>query len=278
MLANLFMHYAFDKWLERKFPAVTFERYADDAVVHCAKERQAREALAALDARMAEVGLQLHPDKTRIVYCKDRKRRHAYCADTSFTFLGYTFRVRRAPTRDGTSMFTAFLPAVSRDALKRMNGEVRSWRVHPAHRYGPERPRRVDQPHPQRMGDLLRQVLQDRAEQPAAAHQHLPGALGATEVQTAQDIQEGPDVVGRADRKAAAHVRPLGRDDRIPEQPVDETSGVAGDCHAPFCGSPGVKFPPGHPARLSPRPRSPGEVARKPRAAGKVTGYPISWR
>ena len=130
VLANLFMHYAFDKWLEREFPAVKFERYADDAVVHCATERQAKEVLAALDARMAEVGLQLHPDKTRIVFCKDGKRRYADCANTSFTFLGYTFRARNAPTRDGTSMFTGFLPAVSKDALKTMSEEVRSWRIH----------------------------------------------------------------------------------------------------------------------------------------------------
>ena len=127
MLANLFMHYAFDKWLEREFPAVKFERYADDAVVHCAPERQAREVLAALEQRMAEVGLQLHPDKTRIVYCKDGKGRRA---ETSFTFLGYTFRARNAPNRDGTSMFTGFLPAVAKDALKRMSEEVRSWRIH----------------------------------------------------------------------------------------------------------------------------------------------------
>ena len=79
---------------------------------------------------MAEVGLQLHPDKTRIVYCKDAKRRRADCAETSFTFLGYTFRARNALTRDGTSMFTGFLPAVSKDALKRMSEEVRSWRIH----------------------------------------------------------------------------------------------------------------------------------------------------
>jgi RNA-directed DNA polymerase len=130
VLANLFMHYAFDTWLEREFPAVAFERYADDAVVHCATERQAREVLAALEQRMAEVGLQLHPDKTRIVYCKDGKRRRADCAETSFTFLGYTFRARNAPTRDETSMFTGFLPAVSKDALKRMSEEVRSWRIH----------------------------------------------------------------------------------------------------------------------------------------------------
>jgi RNA-directed DNA polymerase len=130
VLANLFMHYAFDKWLEKEVPAVTFERYADDAVVHCATERQAREVLAALEHRMAEVGLELHPDKTRIVYCKDGKRRRSDCEHTSFTFLGYTFRARNAPNRDGTSMFTGFLPAVSKDALKRMSEEVRSWRIH----------------------------------------------------------------------------------------------------------------------------------------------------
>jgi len=130
VIANLFMHYAFDLWLEREFPAVTFERYADDAVVHCATERQAREVLAALEQRMAEVGLQLHPDKTKIVYCQDGKRRRADCAETAFTFLGYTFRARNAPNRDGTSMFTGFLPAVSKDALKRMSEEVRSWRIH----------------------------------------------------------------------------------------------------------------------------------------------------
>jgi RNA-directed DNA polymerase len=130
VLANLFMHYAFDKWLEREFPTVEFERYADDAVVHCATERQASEVLVALEQRMAEVGLQLHPDKTRVVYCKDGKRRRSDCEHTSFTFLGYTFRARNAPNRDGTSMFTGFLPAVSKDALKRMSEEVRSWRIH----------------------------------------------------------------------------------------------------------------------------------------------------
>jgi RNA-directed DNA polymerase len=131
VLANLFMHYAFDKWLEREFPAVEFERYADDAVVHCATEQQARRVLAALEERMADVGLQLHPDKTRVVYCKDRNRRRRDCADTSFTFLGYTFRARQAPARQGGgAMFSAFLPAVSKDALKRMSEEVHAWRIH----------------------------------------------------------------------------------------------------------------------------------------------------
>ena len=129
VLANLFMHYAFDTWLEREFPAVEFERYADDAVVHCSTERQAQQVRAALAERMENVGLRLHPDKTKIVYCKDRKRRFDYEC-TSFTFLGFTFRARKAPTRDGKSMFTAFLPAISKDALNAKSHTLRRWRLH----------------------------------------------------------------------------------------------------------------------------------------------------
>jgi RNA-directed DNA polymerase len=128
VLANLFMHYAFDLWLSREFPLVSFERYADDAVIHCAGEYQARKVLAALHERMAEVGLELHPDKTRIVYCKDARRRGS-AEHTSFTFLGFTFRARRARRADGVQ-FAAFLPAISKDALKKISAEVRSWRLH----------------------------------------------------------------------------------------------------------------------------------------------------
>ncbi|KAB1927201.1 hypothetical protein F8271_29865 [Micromonospora sp. ALFpr18c] len=97
ILANLFLHYAFDTWLVREFPGVSFERYVDDAVVHCVSEGQARQVLSALSRRMAEVGLELHPDKTRIVYCKDSNRRGSY-EHTAFTFLGYTFRPRGVRT------------------------------------------------------------------------------------------------------------------------------------------------------------------------------------
>ena len=128
VLANLFMHYAFDMWMDREFPGCPFERYADDAVVHCATERQAREVLAALGERMAEVGLQLHPDKTKIVYCRDSDRRGSY-EHTSFTFLGFEFRGRRARGKNG-KIFTSFLPAVSKDALSKMSAAVRSWRLH----------------------------------------------------------------------------------------------------------------------------------------------------
>ncbi|MFH9353862.1 group II intron reverse transcriptase/maturase [Kitasatospora sp. NPDC017646] len=128
VLANLFMHYAFDTWLARNYPGIQFERYADDAVVHCASEGQARHVLAALANRMEEVGLRLHPDKTRIVYCKDGNRRGSY-EHTSFTFLGFTFRAREARNRKGVN-FTSFPPAISKDALKKISAEVRSWRLH----------------------------------------------------------------------------------------------------------------------------------------------------
>ncbi len=128
VLANLFMHYAFDLFLAREFPDVQFERYADDAVVHCVTERQAERVRDALGQRLADVGLRLHPDKTRIVYCKDDKRRGAH-EHTSFTFLGFTFSQRAVLGRSG-AMFNGFLPAVSAAALKEMGRRVRRWRIH----------------------------------------------------------------------------------------------------------------------------------------------------
>ena len=129
VLANLFMHYAFDLWMAREFPGCPFERYADDAVVHCVTERQARQVLGELAERLASVGLRLHPDKTKIVYCKDGNR-HQEHEQVSFTFLGYTFRPRKAPAKGGRSSFTSFLPAMSGEALKGKGLTVRRWRVH----------------------------------------------------------------------------------------------------------------------------------------------------
>ena len=129
VLANLFMHYAFDTWLEREWPTVEFERFADDAVVHCGSERQARKVWAALAERLASVGLRLHPDKTKIVYCKDSNRRGKY-EHTSFTFLGYTFRPRESKAARTGVIFTSFQPAMSPVALKAKSEIVRRWRVH----------------------------------------------------------------------------------------------------------------------------------------------------
>jgi RNA-directed DNA polymerase len=127
ILANLFMHYAFDLWMARNFPGCPFERYADDAVVHCTSRRQAEYVLARIAARMEEVGLRLHPDKTRIVYCKDGRRRAEH-EHTSFTFLGYAFRARGARGKNGRN-FTGFLPAISPETLKAKGAELRRMRI-----------------------------------------------------------------------------------------------------------------------------------------------------
>jgi len=127
LLANLFLHYAFDQWLTREFPTVAFERFADDAVVHCKTERQARQVLDAIGRRMTEVGLELHPDKTRIVYCKDSDRKGSY-EHEQFLFLGYTFRPRRSKSKHG-HFFVNFSPAVSNVAKKEIGREIRSWHI-----------------------------------------------------------------------------------------------------------------------------------------------------
>jgi RNA-directed DNA polymerase len=127
LLANLFLHYAFDRWMAREFPGCPFERYADDAVVHCRSETEARLVLAALTERMAQVGLELHPDKTRIVYCKDADRRGS-AEHERFDFLGYSFRPRLSKSKHGKH-FVNFLPAASDDARKAISREIRSWHI-----------------------------------------------------------------------------------------------------------------------------------------------------
>jgi RNA-directed DNA polymerase len=128
VLANLFMHYAFDSWMARNFPGCPFERYADDAIVHCKTRRQAEYVLSRIAQRMEEVGLRIHPDKTRIVYCKDGKRRGDH-EHTSFTFLGFTFRARKARAKGG-GYFTSFLPAISTEALKAKSTDLHRMRIH----------------------------------------------------------------------------------------------------------------------------------------------------
>lgn len=127
LLANLFMHHAFDDWLARNFPRLEFERYADDAVIHCMSEAQAQHVLGALRQRLTECGLELHPVKTKVVYCKDDDRRGSY-EQTKFDFLGYTFRPRRARNRWG-KFFVSFLPAISDKAAKAIRVIIRNWRI-----------------------------------------------------------------------------------------------------------------------------------------------------
>ena len=125
LLANLFMHYAFDVWMQRHAGHIEFERYLDDVVIHCSSEGEAKQLLADVRTRLAECGLVLHPDKTRIAYCKDVKRNKQY-RYTSFDFLGYTFRPRLSRNRWG-KMFLSFTPAISAKSANRIRKEIRSW-------------------------------------------------------------------------------------------------------------------------------------------------------
>jgi RNA-directed DNA polymerase len=129
LIANIFLHYGFDTWMVREFPGVQFERFADDAVVHCVTERQARLVRDAIGRRLAEVGLQLHPDKTRIVYCRDSRRRQEFNLVT-FTFCGYTFRPRKAFDKVRKESYTGFLPAVAPGKLTDMSRKAAAWRLH----------------------------------------------------------------------------------------------------------------------------------------------------
>jgi RNA-directed DNA polymerase len=128
LLANLFLHYAFDEWMRRNYDNIPFERYADDILVHCRSEKQARWIKAVIEERLKQCGLELHPEKTKIVYCKDSFRKGNY-PNEKFDFLGYTFRPRRSKDRYGR-FFISFLPAVSDEAAKSMRRTIRGWRIH----------------------------------------------------------------------------------------------------------------------------------------------------
>lgn len=127
LLANLFLHYAFDRWVSENLPGVPFCRYADDGVLHCKSKEQAELVMRKITERFEACGLRVNPDKTRIVYCKDINRKEDYPV-TNFTFLGYTFRPRQVKDKHGR-IFIGFTPAVSQGSLKTMRRTIRSWHL-----------------------------------------------------------------------------------------------------------------------------------------------------
>lgn len=127
LLFNLYLHYALDYWMKRHFPHVPFARYADDGLLHCRTEREAVRMRQMIDERFRSCGFELHPDKTKIVYCKDSNRRGHY-PNIQFEFLGYVFRTRLAKSKQG-KYFGSFSPAVSRSAAIRIRQRMRSWRL-----------------------------------------------------------------------------------------------------------------------------------------------------
>ena len=128
LLSNIFMHHAFDEWMRTTHPSAPFERYADDAVVHCSSEKHALHLRSEIAKRLKLCKLELHPEKTRIVYCKHDARRQHY-EHVQFDFLGFSFRPRAALNRQG-QRFVNFMPAISAKALKKIHEEMRAWKLH----------------------------------------------------------------------------------------------------------------------------------------------------
>ncbi len=127
LLSNLFLHYTFDRWMSKHYPDIPFERFADDALCHCVSEEQAKLLRVALERRFTECGLELHPEKTKIVYCKDDDRRGNYPQE-KFDFLGYTFQPRRSKNR-WSKYFVNFSPGASTTATSAIREEIRKWQL-----------------------------------------------------------------------------------------------------------------------------------------------------
>jgi len=132
ILANLFMHYAFDRWMKTKNPHNPWARYADDGVIHCKTKEEAQYVLKKLTERMRECKLEIRPEKTAIIYCRDVNRKEEH-DNTSFDFLGYTFRTRVSRNRNG-QYFASFSPAVSKTARKAFRDNIRDIRKGSSHK------------------------------------------------------------------------------------------------------------------------------------------------
>ena len=204
LLANLFLHYAFDRWMAKQYPQMPFERYADDAIVHCRTEAEAQEVRAAIAARLKECGLELHPEKTKVVYCKDDDRRRTY-PNEKFDFLGYTFRPRRSKNRKG-KFFINFSPAVSDKAVKAIRVEIRSWNLHLRSDKSNRRSVADVQPDDPRLAPILRAVLSLGAVSADAPTGSIAGPLGRSEIQEAARTFAQGDTLGRAHLETRSEV------------------------------------------------------------------------
>ena len=226
LLANLFMHYAFDTWMDREFPGCPFERYADDIVAHCDSEDQARQLRAAIAERLGTLGLELHPVKTKIVYCKDANRQGDF-EHASFDFLGYTFRGRLAQGPRG--YFTGFNPAISGKAKKAKGQQIRDWHLNrrsSADLSGLAE----DQPASQGLDQLLRSLLPLRVALPRMAYQRASRPVGHAEIQAIpRQVRQSDGLAAEGLPAPARPVRPLAAN-RLHRKP-DCGGRMTGDCH-----------------------------------------------
>ncbi len=181
VLANLFLHYAFDMWMQRNHPDIPFERYADDAICHCQIEEQAVALCDALEKRFADCGLTLHPEKTKIVYCKDDDRRGNH-SNHKFDFLGYTFRPRLARRRGG-KVGVSFSPTARDKALKAIRQTVRGWSLHERSDMALDDLARMFNMHIRGWINYYGRFYPSALLPDAKAHRRLSGAMGQSEVQ-----------------------------------------------------------------------------------------------
>ncbi|HEY2487468.1 MAG TPA: reverse transcriptase domain-containing protein [Candidatus Binataceae bacterium] len=183
LLANLFLHYAFDMWMARTFPQIPFERYADDIICHCKSDAEARGLWSAMADRLTVCKLVLHPDKTKIVYCKDVNRRGDF-PNIHFDFLGFQFRARKIMwVKPGSRIFShSFQPAASPTALTRVRREIRRWALH--HRSDKSLAELAQMYNPCILGwiKLLQPFLSDAVTSDPAENRCLCHPVGATQV------------------------------------------------------------------------------------------------
>ena len=128
VLANLFLHYVFDKWMQIHYPQIPFERYADDTICHCQSKEESEKLREAIETRFSACRLKLNMEKTRIVFCKSSYRLLKY-GDTSFDFLGFTFRPRVSMSSKTKTLLTGFSPAISKKSVKKIHDTIRSWNL-----------------------------------------------------------------------------------------------------------------------------------------------------
>jgi group II intron reverse transcriptase/maturase len=239
LLANLFMHYAFDKWMDREHPGSPFERYADDVVVHCDTEAKALYLWAALAERLGSLGLELHPDKTKVVYCKDGHRRGDF-EHTTFDFLGYTFRGRgQGPTR----VLRELLTGHERHGEEGDRQEDQGLAPQPSQRHGPVRSRLGHQCPGPRLDQLLRSLLPLRVVLHRTAHRPASGPMGHAEVQAiAEEIHPSVGPARRCSPAQSPTLRSLASSSDHHQSACK--SQMNREVHVRFCESRGVRFPP----------------------------------
>jgi RNA-directed DNA polymerase len=183
ILANIFLHYAFDLWMTRKHPDLPWCRYADDGLVHCRNEQEAQALKSELQVRLAECRLEMHPTKTKILYCKDKKHKGTY-PNVKFDFLGYCFRHRLVRRFRDNTLFCGFNPAVSSSAMNAMRSTIRELKLrHQTHTavFAGHRP--AAQSTPAGLDRVLRALRLIGAVPLAPAHQSDAGGLGDAKVQ-----------------------------------------------------------------------------------------------